>query len=325
MANELTYYNAAKTALAQAASIDEIKDIKDKAEAIRLYAQQQKDTDFEGYAAEIKLRAMRRMGELSAALETAKPGPKDNSQRCELVAPKAEALKTAGISKDQAYRAEAIAAIPEEKFEDFIAHKKAEGKAVTADEIVRRVMADKKKQDNAAMPKSKAPKGQYGTIIIDPPWPMEKIERDVRPNQVAFDYPTMDLYDIMELEMPAADDCHLFIWTTHKFLPAAITACASWGFKYVLTMVWHKCGGYQPVGLPQYNCEFVVYARKGTPKFIDTKAFPCCFDGARREHSRKPEEFYDTIRRVTDEGRIDIFSREKRDGFDQHGNETDKF
>ena len=32
---------------------------------------------------------------------------------------------------------------------------------------------------------------RYGTIMIDPLWEMEKIKRDVRPNQVAFDYPTM--------------------------------------------------------------------------------------------------------------------------------------
>jgi predicted RNA methylase len=33
--------------------------------------------------------------------------------------------------------------------------------------------------------------GEYDVIVIDPPWPMQKIERDGRPNQSAFDYPTM--------------------------------------------------------------------------------------------------------------------------------------
>jgi hypothetical protein len=44
------------------------------------------------------------------------------------------------------------------------------------------------------------PVKRYGTIVIDPPWEMEKIKRDVRPNQVAFDYPTMT-----EAELEAFD------------------------------------------------------------------------------------------------------------------------
>ena len=42
-------------------------------------------------------------------------------------------------------------------------------------------------------------------------------------------------------------------------------------------------------------------------------------------HSRKPDEFYDMIRRVTAERRIDVFSREAREGFAQFGNEIAKF
>jgi N6-adenosine-specific RNA methylase IME4 len=171
------------------------------------------------------------------------------------------------------------------------------------------------------------PPGRYGTIVVDPPWPMQKIERDVRPNQAGFDYPTMSEEQLAAYGVPnmAADDCHLFCWTTQKFLPMSLRLVEAWGFRYVLEMVWHKPGGFQPVGLPQFNCEFVVYARLGAPKFVDTTAFDCCFEAPRREHSRKPDEFYDVVRRVTAGPRVDVFSREKRDGFDQVGNETGKF
>ena len=91
------------------------------------------------------------------------------------------------------------------------------------------------------------------------------------------------------------------------------------------SVVWHKSGGFQPMDLPQFNCEFILYARLGSPVFVDSKNFTCCFHGERREHSRKPDAFYDMIRRVTGGSRIDVFSREKRDGFAQYGNEIDKF
>ena len=69
----------------------------------------------------------------------------------------------------------------------------------------------------------------------------------------------------------------------------------------------------------------MILARRGGQPFLETKAFPVCFEGKRREHSRKPEEFYDLVKRVSPEPRIDIFSRESREGFDQFGNEKDKF
>lgn len=172
-----------------------------------------------------------------------------------------------------------------------------------------------------------APLGQYETIVIDPPWQMEKISRDERPNQEGFDYPTMSATELalFPLKNIAADDCHLFLWATHKHLPLALRLAEVWGFEYVCTFVWHKSGGFQPIGLPQYNCEFALYCRRGAPKFLETKQFFTCFEALRREHSRKPDHFYDVVRRTCGGPRIDVFSREARDGFDQYGNEAQKF
>lgn len=170
--------------------------------------------------------------------------------------------------------------------------------------------------------KSKELDGLFDVIVIDPPWPMVKIERDQRPNQVLLDYPTMAEDELEALKIPVADNCHVFLWTTHKFLPTALCLLEAWGLEYVCTFVWHKPGGFQPYGLAQYNCEFVLYARKGSPVFIDQQAFYTCFHAPRGRHSEKPGVFYETIKRVTAGRRLDMFSRRKIDGFDAWGKEA---
>jgi len=95
--------------------------------------------------------------------------------------------------------------------------------------------------------------------------------------------------------------------------------------RYLVRMVWHKLGGFQPVGLPQIIEELVLIGRRGGLGFNETRDFKLCFDAPRREHSRKPEAFYDLVRRVSPGPRLDMFSRERRDGFEQFGVETDAF
>jgi len=231
-----------------------------------------------------------------------------------------EAVRKVSAPKQDAMK---LARKPPEE-QEAIAEKILDGKAATVTEAIREVEREKAIDtlENIATMQVKQSQGLYDVIVIDPPWDMKKIERDVAPEQVEFDYPTMTEEELSEFPIPATDDCHLWLWTTHKFLPTAMRLLDVWGFKYVCTFVWHKNGGFQPFGLPQYNCEFVLYARKGTPQFIDTKAFFTCFDAPRGRHSEKPEEFYEVVRRVTGGRRIDIFNRRKIEGFDTYGKEA---
>jgi len=120
--NQLVRYDAMCHAIAAAYSVDEVKDIRDKAMALEMYARQARNTEAERQAGEIRLRAERRAGELSAELVTAQ------GQRSDLTSPhagekltKSEALERAGVSVRQAERWEQLAAIPAEQFEADLA------------------------------------------------------------------------------------------------------------------------------------------------------------------------------------------------------------
>ena len=167
------------------------------------------------------------------------------------------------------------------------------------------------------------PAGVYSTVVIDPPWPMVKIDRRVSPDQSGFDYPTMSLEDIGGLPIPGllADDAWVLLWTTQKFLPSSFGLLDGWGLGYRWTMVWYKPGGFQVYNCPQFNVEFVVVGARGNPKLLDAKAFNAGFEAPRGAHSEKPQAFYDLVGRTLGFG-LDMFARSKREGWTGWGDEV---
>jgi len=169
------------------------------------------------------------------------------------------------------------------------------------------------------------PEGEFEIIVIDPPWPYGT-EYDSEDRRVASPYSEMDLEEIRDLEIPAADDCILWLWATHKFLPEAFGILEDWGFEYKLTLVWNK----RKMGMGSWlrcQVEFCLLGIKGNPEWNLTNQRDIILE-SRREHSRKPDKFYKMVKKIhrcSSNRRLNYFARIKRKGFISWGDETTRF
>lgn len=324
---DLVVLSKIKQQLATIKDLPSILEIRDKASAIATYQKaRQAGHETSNQAKSVMLLAEARAGQVIKKMQEDKElatrgGDKKSGKSNSLDTSLISELKITYDESARFQKASEVLDADPTWFDKAMAEATDSGKDLTKQSIIRE--ANRLRNEKTSKVKPKTPKGKYDVIVIDPPWPMEKIERECSPNQSKIiDYPTMTEEELNVLELPSATDCHLWLWTTHRFLPMALRIAPKWGFNYVCAFVWHKPGGFQPFGLPQYNCEFALYCRKGSPKFVDLKKFNVCFDAQRGKHSEKPEEFYDVVRRVTDGKRIDMFNRRSIEGFEVWGNEA---
>ena len=120
--NSLVQYDAARKALQAAHSVDEVRDIKDKAEAVRAYARQAGDTEMQNWAVEIKLRAERRAGELLAEMKKAGilatlGDIEKQRERCVDKGTSVKTLDELEIRRHDAAKWQRLANVPEDEFE----------------------------------------------------------------------------------------------------------------------------------------------------------------------------------------------------------------
>lgn len=147
---------------------------------------------------------------------------------------------------------------------------------------------------------------KYKTIYADPPWSEHgggKIKRGADRH-----YPLMKTEDICNLPIIkdiVDDNAHLYLWATNNFLQDAFKVVDAWGYR----------------GITEH-CLFCV--RGNLPyKVIDGKRQQGVtgFVAPRQEHSRKPDEMRKMIEIVSYEPRVELFARERFDGWDAWGNE----
>jgi N6-adenosine-specific RNA methylase IME4 len=124
-------------------------------------------------------------------------------------------------------------------------------------------------------------------------------------------------------DLVAESGCQIYLWTTQRFLPDAFDVFKAWGVKYHCELIWVKPTGFTPFSF-QFNTEFCLFGYIGRFEFGQA-GIPVCFKADVREHSRKPDEFYDVLMKCSMEPRIDLFSRESHQGFTAWGDEAGKF
>lgn len=181
------------------------------------------------------------------------------------------------------------------------------------------------------------PRRHFGVIGIDPPW---HFKSGVNRRHALAHYPTMTMPAIRALPVQdlAAADCALFLWTSAPFLDQSISVMKGWGFRYTsIAFTWLKLQKRHRDALfldkdvfialghtSRKSTEICLLGKRGKPNRL-SKAIHEVIIAARREHSRKPEAFYDRAVALYPGPAIDVFSRQARPGWHQFGNEAEKF
>jgi N6-adenosine-specific RNA methylase IME4 len=172
---------------------------------------------------------------------------------------------------------------------------------------------------------------KYNIIYADPPWSFNFQKRnglsDEAKNHL---YSTMTGDDICILPVRelADKDCILFLWVMNSELPLALKVIEAWGFTYkTVAFTWvkttkntyHFGGG----NWTRSNPELCLLATKGHIKRQSASVRNLVISQL-REHSRKPDEIRDAIVELCgDLPRIELFARQKIQGWDSWGNEID--
>jgi len=177
---------------------------------------------------------------------------------------------------------------------------------------------------------------KYQIIYADPPWEYnDKRNTPCKNNPsgaggCAKHYDTMSLDELKQLPVKDITDnnCMLLMWTTSPMMKKAIELIDSWGFKYrTIVFVWIKTdsqGYVRKDGIGSYtlnNAEYVLLGRKGKYWRSSAKVKQVVLN-KKTKHSEKPKEVYHRIVELFgDVPRIELFARNRFDGWDCYGNQ----
>jgi len=307
--------DTARQALVEAKTLQETKVILDMAAAAEIYAKRQKlGEEAIFYATDIKIEALRQLGNMLKETPRNKgaDGMTITGTKREPVMDTTPTLQDLGIDKKTSSIAQKVAELSEEQIEKV---KKGITLSSTLKEHRRQKIQDTSKAVNP-------PEGKYRIIYADPPWNYGD-KRDGRTTGAEDHYTSMTIQELCNLPIKeiTEDNAVLFLWVTSPLLEECFEVIDAWGFKYKTSFVWdkikHNMGHYNSV-----RHEFLLICTKGSCLPDNVKLFDSVVSVEKTEHSKKPEEFRKIIDTIYTYGnRIELFARQKVDGWDVWGND----
>lgn len=171
---------------------------------------------------------------------------------------------------------------------------------------------------------------RYKTILADPPWNETGAGRIKRGADKHYSLmKTADIIAYMK-EIPLdPSGSHLYLWVTNNFLPDGLEVMKALGFRYVTNLVWVK----DRFGLGQYfrgQHELLLFGVMGKVPYKESDnptrsrcVIPSVIHAKRRKHSQKPDEQYPIIEATSYSPYLELFARQRREGWDAWGDELD--
>ena len=197
------------------------------------------------------------------------------------------------------------------------------------------------------------PCGPFSTIIADPPWDYSRklsgggtsgfspVHHSRGGNRGAANhYRTLTLEQMgyLPVSSVAAEESHLYLWTTSAFIVEAHCLAEEWGFSPKVLVPWIKTkrdsetalvqSGGNPyaavrMGMGVYirHCaEFILFSVRGKAPTLRNDVLGVLF-APRGRHSEKPREFYSFVERLSKPPRLELFARFRHHGYEAWGDQ----
>jgi N6-adenosine-specific RNA methylase IME4 len=332
---ELSLLSTASRALCEARTVDEVKDIRDKAEAVKAYARKAKlGHSILLEAALVKVRAERKLGGILSDTELAKSAP--GNQFTGVKEPSDEAtptLATLGITKSDSSRFQQIANLPEDVFQSYVKEAVETEREPTTAGLLKLAKRQCKSptedpqascdpgfpQDQSSMAATTATLDeiigsgrQFATILAEPACLQNPSNSDVAP---PLDELTMEEVCALPISAISSAVAHLHLWSHAESLLDSLDVMEAWGFEYRSCFVWADARDDEPSA--RYwrpACRLLLLGSKGEPIF-SSNAVPGYLKPNQQQRDARCATIRAFIERVSPGPYLQLFASDTTNGW----------